>query len=100
MISKMFDRPVYLKEGRSLVREISSVDDAIDYLENWPERERDVTHDATLKTCHMAHDGHKPLRVARDAIRAFAKKKGVLVKEPAVQPWMIKPSSASGRVSL
>jgi len=41
----------------------------------------------------MAHDGLKPIKVARDAIRAFGKKKGILEKEPAVKPWMVKPTS-------
>ncbi|CCM72426.1 DUF982 domain-containing protein [Sinorhizobium meliloti] len=99
MNSKMFARPVYLKEKKDLIREITDLYDGIDFLEGWPERDRDVVHGATLKTCYMAHDGHKPIQVARDAIRAFGKKKGILVKAPAVLPWMISPSSGSGRVS-
>ena len=100
MISKLFDRPVYLKERKDLVREIVAVEEAIDFLEDWPERERDLVHEAALKTCYMAHDGLKPLRAARDAIRAFAKKKGILTKAPAVQPWMIKSVGGSGRAAL
>nr|WP_234811296.1 DUF982 domain-containing protein [Xaviernesmea oryzae] len=99
MIPKMFDRPVYLKEKKGLVREITTLDDAIDFLEDWPERDRDLMHEVTLKTCFMAHDGHKPLNVARDAIRAFGKKKGILVKAPAVQPWMIGGTTGGGRIS-
>jgi len=98
MDSKTFDRPVYLKDGKYLVREITSVHDAIDFLEEWPEKERDILHEAALKTCLMAHDGLKPLKTARDAMRAFGKKKGILEKAPGVQPWMIKPKSGSGRV--
>ncbi|CAD7034647.1 hypothetical protein REJC140_03343 [Pseudorhizobium endolithicum] len=100
MISKLFDRPVYLKERKDLVREIVAVEEAIDFLEDWPERERDLVHEAALKTCYMAHDGLKPLRAARDAIRAFAKKKGILAKAPAVQPWMIKSVGGSVRAAL
>ncbi len=100
MIPKMFDRPVYLKEQKGLVREITCVEDAIDFLEELPERDRDLTHDATLKTCYMSHDGHKPLRVAREAIRAYGKKKGILVDDRAVPQWMVKPSAGGGRVSL
>ncbi|NTJ63139.1 DUF982 domain-containing protein [Agrobacterium rhizogenes] len=99
MSSNIFNRPVYLKERKGLVREISSLADAIDFLEDWPERDRDLVHDVTLKTCYMAHDGHKPLHVARDAIRAFGNKKGILAKRPAVQPWMIKAPGGGGRVS-
>lgn len=99
MQTKMFDRPVYLRERKDLVLEITNLHDAIDFLEEWSKGNRDIIHDATLKTCYLAHDGHKPVQVARDALRAFAKKKGILVKAPAVLPWMIKAKSGGGRIS-
>ncbi|NLR97405.1 DUF982 domain-containing protein [Rhizobium sp. P38BS-XIX] len=99
MNPKIFDRPIFLKEGKALIREIASLADAIDFLEEWPERDRDLVHEVTLKTCYMAHDGHKPLHAARDAIRAFGNKKGILIKQPAVLPWMIKTPSGGGRIS-
>jgi hypothetical protein len=99
MQMKMFDRPLYLRERKDLILEITNLDDAIDFLEEWSKGDRDIIHDATLKTCYLAHDGHKPLQVARDALRAFAKKKGILVKTPAVAPWMIKAKSGGGRLS-
>lgn len=98
MQMKMFDRPLYLRERKDLILEITNLDDAIDFLEEWSKGDRDIIHDATLKTCYLAHDGHKPLQVARDALRAFAKK-GILVKTPAVGPWMIKAKSGGGRLS-
>ncbi|MFU0503631.1 DUF982 domain-containing protein [Pseudaminobacter sp. NGMCC 1.201702] len=98
MDARAFDKPVYLKEGKYLVREITSVTDAIEYLEEWPEPKRDILHEAALRTCSMAYNGLKPVKVARDAIRAFAMKKGILEKEPAVKPWMIQ-SGSGGRVS-
>ncbi|HWK66904.1 MAG TPA: DUF982 domain-containing protein [Rhizobiaceae bacterium] len=100
MNAKTFDRPVYLKEGKYLVREITGLEDAIDFLDEWPGKDRDLMYEVTLKTCIMAHDGHKPLKVARDAIRAFGKKKGILVKAPAVQPWMVQSASGGGRVPV
>lgn len=93
MSSRAFDKPVYLKDGKYLVREIASLHDAIEFLNEWPERRRDLVHEVALRTCLMAHDGHKPLHVARDAIRAFGKKMGILEKAPAVEPWMIKKTS-------
>ncbi|WLS06465.1 DUF982 domain-containing protein [Shinella oryzae] len=99
MNAKVFDRPVYLKKGRDLIEEITCLEDAIDFLEAWPRNDRDIVHDATLKTCHMAFDGLKPVKVGRDAIRAFGDKKGILVKSPGVQPWMIRSRSGGGRVS-
>ncbi|MEK1949656.1 MAG: DUF982 domain-containing protein [Ensifer adhaerens] len=99
MQTKMFDRPVYLSERKDLVIEIANLADAIDFLEEWSEGDQDVIHDATLKTCYLAHDGLKPISVARDTLCAFAKKKGILVEAPAVLPWMLKGTSGGGRVS-
>jgi hypothetical protein len=97
MDDRAFGKPIYLKDGKYLIREIASVEDAIYFLEEWPDEKRDALHDIALKTCFLAHDGHKPAKVARDAMRAFGAKKGILVKEPAVQPWMITPETG-GRV--
>jgi len=36
MHTKMFDRPVYLRERKDLVLEITNLDDAIDFLESGP----------------------------------------------------------------
>lgn len=99
MNSTVFDRPVYLRERRELIREITCLEDAIDFLEEWPERDRDIVHDAALKTCYMAFDGHKPLKTGRNAIRSFGEKKGILVKSPGVMPWMIRSRSGGGRLS-
>jgi hypothetical protein len=54
MNSKVFDRPVYLMEREELIREITSLEDAIDLLEEWPKQDRDLVHEVTLKTCYMA----------------------------------------------
>jgi hypothetical protein len=93
MESKTFAKPIYLKDGKALVREITSMREAVEFLMEWPAERRDILYEATLRTCIMAHDGLKPIKVARDALRAFAIKKNILEKEPAVQPWMIVPSS-------
>jgi hypothetical protein len=50
MNSKVFDRPLYLRERSELIREITCLEDAIDFLEEWPERDRDIVRDVALKT--------------------------------------------------
>lgn len=96
MTDGAFGKPIYLKDGKYLVREITSVDDAIDFLYDWPEDKRDILHEAALSTCIMAHDGHKPMKVPRDALRAFGKKNGILEKAPTVQRWMINAKADRG----
>ncbi|WP_306424492.1 MULTISPECIES: DUF982 domain-containing protein [Shinella] len=87
------------RKGRDLIEEITCVGDAIDFLEEWPRNDRDIAHNATIKTCHMAFDGLKPIKAGRDAIRSFGDKKGILMKAPGVQPWTISSRSGGGRVS-
>ena len=42
------------------MREITSVADAIEYLEEWPKAKRDILHEAALRTCSMAYTGSSP----------------------------------------
>jgi hypothetical protein len=96
MESKTFAKPVYLKDG-TLVREISNLEDAVEFLMDWPDEKCDAIHETTLRTCIMASDGIKPVKVARDALRGFALRKGILENSATAQPWIVKASSG-GRV--
>ena len=93
MSGKLFSRPVFIRMGKHLVHELATIDDAIEFLEDWPLRDRDLIHETVLRACIEAHDGYKPLNVARDAIRTFAVKKGILEDPASVMPWLKTASS-------
>lgn len=97
MESRTFAKPVYLKDGKTLVREITNLEEAVEFLMDWPDEKCDALHEATLRTCLMASDGLKPVKVARDALRGFALRKGILENEATAQPWMTTPNSG-GRI--
>lgn len=88
MRDELFPRPLFLRSGKHLVHEIATLGDAIDFLSDWPEDERDVLHEAAFRACIEAHDGLRPLTAARDAVRGFARKKGILENPAAALPWM------------
>lgn len=73
MSDRLFDSPVFVRDGSYLIREIAGVGDAIDFLDEWPETDRDLIFETAWKACCDVHDGIKPTSVAQSAIRGFAK---------------------------
>jgi hypothetical protein len=97
MNNRSFAKPVYLWDRTHLVRQLSCVEDALDFLEEWPEEKRDIIYETALRACTKAYDGLVPAKVARDAMLGFGTKKGIL-EEPIVEPWMIS-KDPGGRLS-
>ncbi|GLS33112.1 Protein of unknown function [Mesorhizobium albiziae] len=99
MNATTFSSPVLVKDGNYIVREIVSVDGAIDFLEEWPESRRDLIHETALKACYDAHDGHKPVSVARNAFIGFGKRASILEDPASVISWIAPSESGSGMVA-
>lgn len=88
MNSRLFDKPVYVKDRRYLTLEIASLHDALMFLHEWPENDRDLIYDTAWKACCDVHDGLKPLIAAQMAVEGFARKRGVLDEPNVNLPWM------------
>ena len=41
---RVFEAPVFVKDGKHLIQEIHSLDDALDFLEEWPLNRREDLH--------------------------------------------------------
>jgi len=74
----LFDSPVFIQDGRYMIREITSVDDAIDFLCDWPEHDRDMFYQRTCDACLASQNGAAPAIAARKAILSFALQNGIL----------------------
>jgi hypothetical protein len=89
----MFDSPVFVKSGESLIQEIACLEDALEFLYEWPKDRRDAIYEAALRGCQRAFDGGYPLSSAREAFRGFAKsaniheRLGSDVTLDGRQPW-------------
>ncbi len=89
-----FDSPVTVRDGE-FVREVGSVWDAIEFMEEWPVRARGVIYETASDACYAAHDGRKPVETARRAFIVWARRAGVLVDAEVAPAWMVEPKTGS-----
>ncbi len=96
MSDRYMGEPVYVKDGAYMIREITTLDEAFDFMEEWPGDRRGTIYDTTLRALMAAHDKRVPIYVARNAFAGFAKSAGILESAPAALPWMAKAPSQAG----
>ncbi len=95
MSVRMFNSPVFVKDGKTVIREVACLEDALEYLYEWPEERRGTIYETALRACQRAFDTDYPLTAARDAFAGFARWARILEEVSAPPPWMI--ASKSGR---
>jgi hypothetical protein len=88
MSERTFDSPVYVRAAEGLIQEIACLDDAFDFLDEWPEHRRGVIYETARRACCRAYDGLLPLKVARDALAGFARSVNILEDVATPMPWM------------
>ncbi len=96
MAMRTFDSPVYVRAGISIVEEIGSLEDALEFLYDWPEERRGVIYSTALRACHSVFERNYPLNAAREAFAGFAKSAGILEKVDTVLPSNIPRSRGRG----
>ncbi|MCV9947484.1 DUF982 domain-containing protein [Rhizobium sp. BT-175] len=80
MRNGIFDEPVYAGRGRYLVEEISSVEEALDYLEVRSFDESDVIATVTWQALSRCLEGKLLVSAARETFYRMLKKKGMLAE--------------------
>lgn len=98
MGDRTFDRPVSVRDGQ-FIQEIGSLDDAFDFLDEWPRERRGPIFETAFRACQRAYDGQIPLSVARDAVAGFARSVKILQEPLAPLPWMSGTKSGRGGVA-
>lgn len=98
MNDRMFDSPVYVEDGSTLVREIACLEDALDFLEDWPANRRNLIYETALRACRRVYETDYPLSAARDAFKGFAKSAHILKDVDAPFPWMTMDKAKGGGV--
>jgi hypothetical protein len=89
MAMRTFDSPVYIKAGDSYIEEIGCLEDALDFLYEWPQERRGVIYNTALRACHSVVERDFPLNAAREAFAGFAKSAGILEEVDTLLPWNI-----------
>lgn len=86
MNDRMFDSPVFVKSGGNLIREIACLEDALEFLYDWPKERRGVIYQTALRACQRAFDAGYPLSSAREAFCGFAR--SAKIHEENAMPWV------------
>lgn len=96
MSTRTFDSPVFVKQGCGLIQEIACLEDALEFLYEWPRERRGPIHATALRACQKAFETDYPLAAARAAFVGFAKSSRILEDITATMPWSQVTSSTAG----
>ena len=77
MANTLFDAPLFLRR-RYYIQELICLEDVFDFLDEWPEDERDTSYEVLEKACRMAAQGIFPLPAIRENLRRFLIKRNIL----------------------
>ena len=98
MIEKRFDRPVIVRNNIGGVPQaILALEDALYFMDEWPEVRRGTIYTTARRACHGAWDGRYPLDAARKAFEGWARSAGIL-EDATAKPSIV--STRSGRGGL
>lgn len=90
MKNQTIGRPVFLRDGTHLIREIECIADALAFLNAWPPNRRGPIYQSAHRACQAAQAGQLHADGACDALRAFARSLGILEQAPvSIEPWVI-----------
>ncbi len=67
MNDRIFDSPVFVKNGNTLIQEIACLEDALEFLTNGQRKRRGPIYETALRACQRAFDSDYPLSAARQA---------------------------------
>lgn len=100
MSEKMFESPVFVRVAEGLIEEIACLEDALEFLYDWPMKRRGSIHQTAVRACQRAFEGSFPLSGAQDAFVGFAKSAKIFedIREP--MPWMIGKSGQGGDATV
>lgn len=77
MAKTPLDAPLFLKK-KHYIQELACLEDVLDFLDNWPQDERDTAFEVLVKACHMAAQGIFPMPAIRENLRRFLLKRHLL----------------------
>jgi len=95
--NRTFANPIFVRTGEHLVQEIASLDDAFDFLDEWPRELQGTAYDVAYNTCSRAYCGEVAIDVAHQAIVGFAKSAMILEEFEELSPFQSIAINGFGR---
>ncbi|MFU0503628.1 DUF982 domain-containing protein [Pseudaminobacter sp. NGMCC 1.201702] len=99
MSEKTFESPVFVRVAEGLIEEIACLEDALEFLYEWPKNRRGTIYQTALRACQKVFEGDYPLGAAREAFASFAKSAKILENVSMPMPWMIAKTGQGGGVT-
>ena len=96
MNERAFTNSVFLTKGRNFIQEIACLEEALEFLYDWPEERRGNSYATALRGWQRALEGDYPLWFARDAFASFAKWGKILDDASPPPPWVIDAKTERG----
>ena len=93
MIERTFDSPVFVRAAKGLIQEINCLEDALEFLYDWPEDRRGTIYDAALRACQRGFKKALPLSTAKNAFIRFAHSEKIFEEVSTALPWIAGPNS-------
>jgi hypothetical protein len=95
----MFDKPVFVKQGTGIIQEIACLEDALEFLYEWPRKRRGPIHHTALRACQKVYESDYSLSAAKQAFIGFAKSARILEDVRTPMPWMTTDASHGGSLA-
>jgi hypothetical protein len=99
MSERTFDNPVFVKDGNHLIQEIGCLEDALEFLYEWPKNKRGPIHQTALRACQRVFESDYPLSAAKQAFIGFAKSAKILEEVGTPLPWMTNTAGRGGSLA-
>jgi circadian clock protein KaiC len=87
MAFETFDRPIYAQR-KHFIQELTGLDDAFDFLDEWPRDKRDLVYNVIVSACRKAASGQLPAQAVAENFRRFLKRHGMLAEIKDVPPHL------------
>lgn len=96
MNDRMFDNPVFVKQGTGIIQEIACLEDALEFLYDWPKKRRGPIHQTAVRACQRVYESEYPLSAAKQAFIGFATSAKILEQVSTPLPLMTASTGRGG----
>jgi hypothetical protein len=98
MIVLAFANPLYVKDKNQIVHEITCVEDALEFLYEWPAARRGKIHETAVNACQAALVGELTGAGAGKSFKGFARSARILTDLSALVPMLNGPAKPQGSI--
>jgi len=87
MTRAKFASPIYVDDGAHVIREIHCLDEALDFLDDWPKSRRGPIYKTAVNACNAAQQGKMSIVSACGAFKSFARATSILRETQPTIAW-------------